>query len=149
MAAPKVFLDDISETPPVLDDGKLVMVEAKEALVKWGKESGDPYINLRIEVVEDPDDAEMTMFDTLPLPLEMKENETPTGYKKRMDRRCFRLKRAVLAFGVKWSGALEAEALAEQFVGRRAWCRTKIEKDNRDNDQSRPAEYFAESEKPA
>ena len=149
MTAPRVFLDDISETPPVLEDGKLVMVEAREAAVKWGKESGDPYINLRIEVVDDPDDAEMSMFDTLPLPLEMKEQETQKAYKKRMDRRCFRLKRAVLAFGVKWSGALEAEELAEQFIGRRAWCRTKIEKDNREIDQSRPAEYFPESAKPA
>jgi hypothetical protein len=148
MTAPKVFLDDIDENPPVIDDGKLVLLEAKEAAVKYGKESGDPYINLQVTVVEDPIDEGMSMFDSLPLPVEPKPNESQIAYKKRMDRRCYRLKRAVKAFGVKWNGAMEAEALAEQFIGRRAWARTRIEKDNRNQDQSKVNEYFPEAEKP-
>ena len=157
MAAPKVFLDDIADKPPVIDDGKLVLLEVKEASVKYGKESGDPYIGIQVQVVDDPEDEGSTMFDNLMLPLEQKEKESDKAYKKRMDRRCFRLKRAVSAFiggsvniikGLDLVEKANQEALAEAFLSRRAWTRATIGQDNRNNPRSETSDYYAEGSKP-
>jgi len=150
----QVFLDDISDKPPVINDGKLVLVEAADTAVKFGKESGDPYINLQLHVVEDPEDEGAMMFDILTLPLQRKENESSKAYSKRTDRRCFRLKQACIGFGVKLGKNINILtetgrlALAEEFRGRRAWTRVKLDQDQRGNDISRPDSYYKESEKP-
>lgn len=144
----EVFLDDIADKPPVIDEGKLVLVEVADANVKFGRESGDPYINLENRVTEDPEDEGAPLYDILPLPLEKREGESAKAYKKRMDRRCYRLKQAALAFGVKLAGGRKPVEVAEAFIGRRAWCKTKLDTDQRDQQQSRPDGYYPENEKP-
>lgn len=145
---PQVFLDDIADKPPVIDDGKLVLVEVTESNVRFGKESGDPYINLQVRVVDDVEDEGAPMFDILPLPLERKQGESDKAYRKRMDRRCFGLKRAAIGFGVKLSGARKPAEVAEAFIGRRAWARAKLTTNQRGNEESRPDAYYPENEKP-
>jgi len=142
-----VFLDDISETPPTLDEGKLVLVEVAESTVRIGKESGDPYINLQVKVVDDEENEGAVMFDTLPLPLAQKEKENQKAYRNRMDRRCFKLKRAANAFKVPLNEG-EQEEIAEAFLGRRAWTRPRLEKDLRGEDKSKPGDYYPENDPP-
>jgi len=148
METPQVFLDDIADKPPVIDEGKLVLVEVAESTVRFGRESGDPYINLQVRVVDDVEDEGAPMFDVLPLPTPKKDGESDKAYKKRTDRRCFRLKQAAVAFKVKLVGGKTAEQVAEAFIARRAWCRTKLDQDQRGNEQSRPDAYYLEDEKP-
>jgi len=148
-ALPVVNLDDIPENAPILAEDKLYLVEVKESTRKLGKESGDPYINLRLEVVDDPIDSEFPMYDILPLPTNAKPGEEREAYTKRTARRCARMKRAVIAFAVKSAGTMTQQELTEQFLGRRAWCRVKTGKDQNNNDQSKPMDYFPEASKPA
>jgi hypothetical protein len=148
-ALPSVNLDDIPENAPVLAEDKLYLVEVKESTRKMGKESGEPYINLKIEVMDDPIDEGFPMYDILPLPSNMKQGEEREAFVKRTARRCNRMKRAVVAFAVKSTGTMSQQELTEQFIGRRAWCRVKTGKDQNNNDQSRPVEYYPEANKPA
>ena len=143
-----VFLDDIADKPPVIDEGKLVKIEVTEAKVRFGRESGEPYIELREVVVDDEEDEGAPMTDRLPLPLAAKQGETPKAYKKRMDRRCYRLKQAAMAFMVNTSAKRKPDELAEAFISRRAWCRTRLEENLRGNSESRPDAYYKENEKP-
>lgn len=146
---PEVFLDDIADKPPVIDEGKLVLVEVSESLVRFGKDSGEPYLQLSLRVVDDVEDEGAPLTDRLPMPIPRKDGETDKAYKKRIDRRCFRLKLAAIAFGVKLAGGKKGPELAEAFVMRRAWCRTRLEQDQRGQEQSRPDAYYKESEKPS
>lgn len=145
---PQVFLDDIADKPPVIDEGKLVLVEVGEAAVRFGKESGEPYLQLNVRVVDDPEDEGAPMIDRIPLPIPKKDGESDKAYKKRIDRRCYRLKLASVAFGIKLGGGKTPDQLAEAFVSRRAWCRTKLETDQRGAENSRPDAYYAENAKP-
>lgn len=147
--APEVFLDDIADKPPVIDEGKLVLVEVAESMVRFGKDSGEPYLQLNLRVVEDPEDEGAPLTDRLPMPIPRKEGETDKAFKKRIDRRCFRLKSAAVQFGVKLAGGKKPHELAEAFLMRRAWCRTRLEQDQRGQEQSRPDTYYKESEKPS
>lgn len=141
---PTAFLDQLADKPPIIEDGKLVLLEVDDSTIRYGRESGDPYINLRLRVVDDPDDEGLVMFDRLMLPNSRRSGETDKGYQKRTDNRCWRLKLASVAFqipsGQKWT----YQQLAEAFRARRAWCRVKIEQDDKGNDQSRPDAYYKE-----
>ena len=146
--APQVFLDDIADKPPVMDDGKLVLVEVKKSEIRIGKDSGNPYIAIQVEVKDDEEDEGTTMFDNLMLPLEMEQGENPKAYRKRMDRRCWRLKGACKAFGVNPTGAVPQDELAEMFIARQAWAATKIESDDR-GDRNTITAFYHLNEKPA
>jgi len=127
MSVINIDLDNVQEPQPV-PDGEYEVQIVGTPEVRISEKSGQEYINVRLQVLNESHAADV--YDVIMLPSEQETEE-------RNERRKLRLKRFCEAFGASYSGGLELESLE----GLRARAILAVESDPEYGDRNRVRRY--------